>query len=236
MRYSIISINDDRAEYKKVIRDRVPFEEVFVPAFNAYQESPTIGLSHRNLVLRGWGNAKKGEVGVWISNYDNWKFVSESDEPLIVFEDDAIPNEYFKWKFTAAVRELPDDWDFMALWVPDNQRLDYLYDVQYNENGHPRHSGVLPPSESKFRIEGNEIVSRVYQGYGMVALMYSPLGGKKLIDLAHSRGLDTPVDCWLYEEAHKGNLNGYAPKPDFADLVGYDWSTPTHVQNTERLI
>lgn len=237
MKYTIITINDDRIVFKKKIIEHVPFEQLKLPAFNAYEHDPLTGLAERGLTLDPvWNNAKKGEIGVWISNYDTWRFAACMEEPLIVFEDDAIVGQDFSWRFDSLYSQLPKNWDFVALWVPENQRMDYFYDVQYNENGHPRINGVFKDGRSLFSIDGADKTAIVYQGYGMVSLMYSPAGAKKLVRLTKSEGITTPVDCWIYEQAHKGNLNGYAPRPEFADIVTYDWSAASHVQQTERAL
>lgn len=234
MKFTIITLNDDRKEYKEVIRDRVPYEEVELPAVDGREVDLMAEIQERGLHKFAWGNAKQGELGVWLSNFDRWATVANMDEPLIVFEDDAIPGPHFGPALEDLMLELPDDWDFVALWVPENQRQDYLYDNTYDEYGHPRFHGWLPPEDSVYRIPGALCAAHVYQGYGMVALMYSPEGGQKLVNQARHRGIDNPVDCWVYEEAHKGHLKGFAPRPDFADLVNYDWKAESHVQLTER--
>lgn len=234
MKYSIISLNDDRKEYKDYIHRVVQGEHLYMPAVNGPVDDLDYELRIRGLEHRGWGNAKRGEMGVWLSNFDRWEMASRMDEPLVVFEDDAIPDAFFMEKLENVVKELPEDWDFVALWVPENQRDDFLWDVKYNHNGHPAHNGWKRPEESYYLVPGAAYVALAYQGYGMVALMYSPVGGKKLVDLARSRGVDGPVDCWIFEECHKGNLNGYAPRPEQASIVHYDWKAQSHVQHTER--
>lgn len=236
MKYTIISINDDRKEYKDAIRAGMKFDELNMQAYNANERNALDGIAARGLDLKPiWGNPKRGELGVWLSNYDRWHMVSRMTTPLVVFEDDAIVDSEFDSKLESLMSELPDDWDFVALWVPENQRQDYYYDVVYNEYGDPRINGRRPAEYSYYKVEGAEKAALVYQGYGMVSLMYSPRGGKKLVELAKSRGIDNPVDCWIYQEAHKGNLNGYAPMPEHASIVHYDWAAASHVQQTERV-
>jgi GR25 family glycosyltransferase involved in LPS biosynthesis len=235
MKYTIISLNDERKPYKDYIRRIVDGEEIEMPAVNGMTADLSTEAHNRGLSPSFWGNAKLGEIGVWLSNFDRWQLASGLDEPLIVFEDDAIPDAFFNDKLNELIGELPDDWDFVALWVPDNQRQDFLYDVKYNENGHPAFNGYVTPDKSVYRIPGASYAALVYQGYGMVSLMYSPSGGRKLVDLARTRGIDTTVDCWIFEEAHKGNLNGYAPRPEQASIVHYDWKAASHVQLTDRI-
>lgn len=237
LKYTIISLNDDRKHYKDNIRKNVVFEEMHVPAYNANEHHPFEGIALRGLNLDPiWPNAKRGELGVWLSNYDRWKLVSTMEEPLIVFEDDAIVDNTFSEKFDAFVRQLPNGWDFAALWVPENQRQDFRYNLTYDWAGNPIVKGMLPAERSLFAVPNSDRVALVYQGYGMVSLMYSPQGGKKLVSLAKQYGITGPVDCWIYEQAHMGNLNGYAPRPEHAEIVTYDWSATSHVQLTERAL
>lgn len=240
MKFTIISLNDERIAYKNVIRERVQYPEVFLDAVDGRlidvdHEFAERGLT-RGSLLSGykWSNAKRGELGVWLSNYDRWLYAMEMDEPLIVFEDDAVPHPLFNQELENLMTDLPDDWDVFTLWVPENQRVDYFYEVQYDEHGHPAIAGMKTEGESYYYI-GSTKIAKAYQGYGMVAQMYSPKGARKLFELAHYRGVDNPVDCWVFEEIHKGKLNGYAPRTDFTNIVGYDWQAVSHVQLTERV-
>lgn len=238
MKFNIISINDDRKAYKDAIRSQIGIDEVHVPAFNAYKEDPLAGIKARGLELKPeWNNAKKGELGVWLSNYDCWGYCDMLGEPLVVFEDDAILTPDYNMRFSLLMDELPSDWDFAALWVPGNQLVDYDYDVSYDEAGNPRIGSERKYGpDSYYYRPGTNYAALVYQGYGMVSLVYSPDGARKLVDLAHKRGIDGPVDCWVYQEAHKGNLNGFAPYPWETPIVDYDWAATSHVQQTERAL
>ena len=233
LKYTIISINDERDRYKKRIRQLVNLPEVILPAVHGAEVDLTEEYERRGLRRTEW-IAKTGEAGVWLSNFDRWAYVATMDEPLIVFEDDAIVNRYFDKQLELFMEGMPENWDYVALWVPENQRIDYAYDVVYNELGVPDIRGTVPYNESRFKHSLR--VAHVYQGYGMVAMMYSPAGGKKLVELAQRTGIDTPVDCFVYQQAHAGNLDGYAPTPIFANMVEYNWTNPSHVQQTEMFL
>jgi GR25 family glycosyltransferase involved in LPS biosynthesis len=237
-RYGIITLPDsDRVEYKKAIRRNVPYFEQPRPAFDYRVRDPLEAIEEWGLEFRAdlWDNPKKGELAVWLSNYIRWKQAAEHG-PLIVFEDDAVVGPDFKTKFEDFMAELPGDWDFAALWVPENQRQDYLYNAVYDENGRVEIRGFVTPERSIYRIPGNTYAALVYQGYGMVSLVYSRKGGKRLVELAHEVGITGPVDCWIYEQAHRGALKGFAPIPVMADIVEYDWAAQSHVQQTERAL
>jgi GR25 family glycosyltransferase involved in LPS biosynthesis len=233
VKYNIISLDDSRKKYKDEIRRHAKgFHEI--PCYTV--DGRTVDL---NKVVKAYGLKwtdwvpSFGEAGIWLSNYLRWYLVSKMTEPLIVFEDDAIIREGFTEHVKNLLNQLPDDWDFVSLWVPDNQRIDYRYNLSYNESGYPEIYGMRPDGLPSYFDFGAEDVAKVYQGYGMVATMYSPAGGRKLLKLVKKYGLRTPVDCFLLEEAHKGALNGFAPKPDKV-FVDYDWPETT-IHNTELI-
>lgn len=235
MKYTIITLNDERQAYKDVIRKTIHLGEIVMPAVDGGAVDVWDELRKRGIYKNVWFSAKIGELGVWMSNFDRWELASTMDEPLIVFEDDATPDSSFDRKISDFITELPRDWDFAALWVPEEQRQDYLSNVIY-ENGVAKRRGVLPPKRSLFRVEGTLRVARVYQGYGMIALVYSPTGGRRLLELTREYGLTGPVDLWIYEQAHRGNLNGFAPRPEYASIVHYDRGAKSQIKFTARAL
>lgn len=234
MKFNIITLNHpEREHYRAAIRQHVPYEEITIPAVDGRMVDVKEQLHNRGIPMASW-QYKAGEAGVWLSNFDCWSWAAENNEELIVFEDDAVVNAGFPHHFGNFYTALPENWDFAALWVPENQRVDYQYDVTYNEIGDPVHVGPLKHyADSNYKV--NLFAARVYQGYGMVSLMYSPKGARRLLELARDTGPYTPVDCWIYQQAHMGNLDGYAPTPVFCRIVKYDWSAETTIQKTERL-
>lgn len=218
-----------------MIRKRVKVDEVHIPAVNAYEVDVAEELAKRDLFIAYPGMFSTGEIGVWLSNFDCWQWTVDNNEELIVFEDDAIPNINFQPRFHELHSELPPDWDFLTLWVPENQLIDYVYDVVYNEEGHPEHVGPNKNSITSVFNFGAIRLARVYNGYGNVAQCYSPKGARFFIDRVRSTGIYTPVDCYLYQEAHAGRCNGYGPKPNRAKLVGYDWKAETTVHGEDRV-
>lgn len=228
LKFNIISINDERIAYKDNIRKHVGMEEVSIPSVNAYKVDLPFELKSRGLESRPW-TPKIGELGVWLSNFDCWQWAADNEE-LVVFEDDAIIDENFYDGLQVLYSELPEDWDFLTLWVPENQRQDYMYRVEYDDEGMPNILGNVPPGKSSFDY-GARFTARAYQGYGLVATMYSPKGGAALIESARRRGICTPADCFIFQETHAERVKGYAPKPTVG-LVSYDWSAETTVHNT----
>lgn len=232
MKYNIITIGDQRSLYKRKIRATVDFPEVVIPAVDATKVNLIEELEKRSLTLPLPGAFSIGEVGVWLSVFDCWQWSVDNNEELIVFEDDAIVHPHFNTELRGMMTELPEDYDFFTLWVPDNQLQDYMYNVSYDDSGIPTHRGNLLPGNSYYDF-GAEWITRVYNGYGNVAQLFSPKGAQWFINRTQETGLYSPVDCYLYQEAHAGRCFGYAPKPDFANIVGYDWPETT-VHTTPR--
>lgn len=236
MKFQIISINDDRASYKDNIRAKVGLDEVHIPATNAYEVDLKAELDKRNLFVKYPGMFSAGEIGVWLSTFDCWQWAVDNDEELVVFEDDAIPSGTFSFQLAKLYYELPVDYDFFCLWVPPNQTIDYYYNVEYDAEGRPNVVGSnRGDHDSIYNIPQVTRVAKVYNGYGNVAQLYSPKGGRTFIDTARSSGIYTPVDCFLYQEAHAGRAVGYGPKPYWAKLVDYDWKAQTTVHKGDRV-
>lgn len=233
-KYNIISINEDRADYKQTIRKNVQLDEIHVPATDGREVDLSIELENRGLRLPV-GYLSAGEVGIWLSTFDCWQWAVENNENLVVFEDDAIPTESFNALFSKFSTELPKTWGLLSLWVPDNQLPDYTYDLVYDEYGVPTNIGPnRNPFMSLFNY-GAIRLARAYQGYGNVAIMYSPVGAQQLIDRARLGGIDEPIDVWVFCRAHTGTIEAFAPKPIWARAVTYDWKAETTVHNTERI-
>jgi GR25 family glycosyltransferase involved in LPS biosynthesis len=230
--YNIISIDDKRLSYKNHIRETITYPEVSIPAINGSEIDIQAELSSRGLKVTP-GVFSVGEIGIWLSMYDCWQWAAGNNEILITLEDDAIPRHYFDEAVDLFLKEVPDDWDFMCLWVPDNQKQDYMYNVKFDIDGIAHIKGYA--QTSLFDFEGGHFLSRVYNGYGNVAMMFNPKGAKFLMDRVAETGLYTPVDCFMYQQAQSGRCNGYGPKPIHATLVDYDWAETT-VHNTERYV
>lgn len=234
MKYTIVSIDDSRQAYKDRIRKRVGLEEVYVPATNGSEVDLNAELEKRGIEITYPGMFTKGEIGVWLSNFDCWKWAVDNQEELLVFEDDAIPSLDFNKRLKELRSELPSDYDFLNLWVPQNQLIDYVYDVRYDEDGQPTNVGPNRNSVTSVFNFGAIRIARVYNGYGAVAVLYSPKGADFFIRRVQQVGIYTPVDCYIYQEAHAGRCTGYGPKPNRAKLVGYDWRAETTIHGTER--
>lgn len=233
MKYTIISIDDSRANYKHFLRkDMHTMQEVAIPAVDAKSVDLRVELDRRDLSVTYSDAFSIGEIGVWLSVFDCWQWAIDNDEEILVFEDDAIIAGNLEVQLGLLMEEVPRDYDYVSLWVPPNQIQDYNYVVVFNDEGLPTINGTLDNNLSFFDF-GAERVAEVYQGYGNVATVFSPKGARFFIDRAREVGIYTPIDCLLAQAAHAGRCKGYAPKPRYATLVSYDWATTT-VHETPR--
>jgi hypothetical protein len=139
-----------------------------------------------------------GVVGVWASNYKAYKRFLESDyDTLIIFEDDILLSKNFKTVLETYMKELPGDWDFFSFFVPD----DSLF--AFNEDQH----GI-----------GAENVCISYQQWSCAGYMVSREGARKAVKDVESRGINCPVDWYIFnfrmkQEESPMCFNTYTLKP-----------------------
>lgn len=241
IKFTIIHINEDRYNKRSAIKNALFFydEVKDIEFVNGHDEEQIKKMRERYPDFRGRPDIwvpKKGEVGVWYSQMQCWRWAAENNTHLLVFEDDAILEPGFEEIWHELLKELPSDYDFFSMFVPNNQEQDYFQRVAFDHNGVPSSTNYRHDEESSFNF-GADNVAKVYQGYSCVATMYSPKGGRKLLDIADEHGLYTPVDCFLMLEAHKDKLDGYAPKPPplVRRMVSIDWNAPTTIHTTDRI-
>ena len=233
--YSIMTVDDSRAQRKKAIRAAVDLPEI---TDISWVDARRKVVAWRELEKRPWFKIKWrltwGELGVWLSAVTAWEYLLESDlDALIVFEDDAIIEPTFNDGIKKYLEELPDDWDAVSLFVPENQRGDYYYNVTFNSTGDAvsYRRGNKRFHDSIYRI-GDGLLCRTYQGYCNVAMMYSKSGAQKLLDLTKELGSYTPVDCFVFQMANLRRINAYSPHPRQEFHVSYPWNeSPTLVHD-----
>lgn len=227
MDFIILSIDESRAKKKDRIRELVaPWHERGVECVNGHIKGELkraklrSGIEVETMLV--------GEMGVWYSVVSAWVDIANNGS-AVVFEDDALLQPHFRGIIDAAVKELPEDADFLAIFIPPNQAQDYLYRVAYDEDGFPFIlANNIPEDKSQFNI-GKSIITKAYMGYGNVCMYYTPQGAHKLIQLAKERRGYTHVDCFQFQESNRGAVNGYALHPRFRGLVDVDWNAPTLV-------
>lgn len=235
--YNIISINEDRADNKVLLHEAVKelgAIEHHIAGVNGRSVKQLAAGWKRHPEVKKTCRLRLGEIGIWLSTLDNWKWLSESDfDAMILLEDDAIASDNFKQIWDIYQRDLPDDFDFLTLWVPENQRNDYYANFAFDWGGTP---SIVPGERNRdgsdaFRIDGSRL-ARVYQGYGCVGMLYSRKGAAKLYACARGEGTFSTSDCAVFINAHRGLIKGFAPRPDTPMLFEYNWKSETNIHNT----
>lgn len=149
---------------------------------------------------------RPGELGLWYSNINAWFEISKMDEPVMVFEDDAIPKIGFK-KIVEAVQP-PDDFDFATYYTPFRN----------------------------FAQAGRFQLVETGQEHGNICIMYSPDGASKILDLLDDNGIEWPVDIWLFKQnKFEKTLKGYGPRDISQVIIDHDFNVPTNIHNDERI-
>lgn len=234
--YTIISINDDRAENKARLRQTFrELPEAFVMSVNGKSVKQLAHARRQHPDVKKTSPRRLGEMGIWFSQLNAWKFLMDSKyDALLVLEDDAIPTDQCADIVTQYLEYLPEDFDMLSLWVPDNQKRDFYVNYAYGWDGVPH---TMPTGEDTkdgapcFKIDGS-ILANAYQGYGGVAQIYSKKGAAKFYAMAQNEGLFTTSDCFLFINIHRGIIKGYAPRPDAPVAFEYDWKAPTNIHDT----
>ena len=153
--------------------------------------------SWRSVPAAGIQRMKKGELGCSISHLNCWKEVLNSNETMIILEDDVIIN----W----------DLWDEKYYKeVIKREDCDFLY-LQHNDAQlHMGHEGIVPhPTDDK-------LVSPDYP-YNMTGYVLTPKGAKILIDSFEKELV--VVDEYLPYMHRKKNLNIWALKEDSCNQI-----------------
>jgi len=229
LRYTILSIDESREEKKKEIRRILSeWEEFKIDCVNGHKIEEITAA--RMLTSVPHFPMLPGELGVWYSVVKSWIDVINNG-PAVVFEDDALLEEGFPLIFEEAVSDLPDDADFLSLFIPYNQVQDYSYLVEYDKEGNPKIFATgVPEKYSMFKTD-SKYLAKSYQGYGNVCMYYTQSGAQKLLRIAREMGTYTPIDCFIFMQANKGLLNGYSLHPDYYGLVDVDWEAPTLIHD-----
>ena len=138
-----------------------------------------------------------GVIGVWASNYKAYKRFLESDyDTLMLFEDDILLSANFQTVLNTYVSELPVDWDFFSFFVPDDSLFAF---------------------NSSHEI-GAENVCISYQQWSCAGYMVSREGARKAVEDVESRGINCPVDWYIFnfrmkQEENQQRFNTYTLKP-----------------------
>jgi len=139
-----------------------------------------------------------GTVGVFASNYMAYKnFLKTDKDYLFIFEDDVYVSENFAKVVEEYSKELPEGWDFFAIFVPDDCLK--WYNPDYN-------------------LPDRKYVSRTYQDWSCAGYMVNRMSAEKAVKDVEEHGVNNPIDWYIFNSRHLGTgtiyFNTYSPMPN----------------------
>lgn len=201
MKYTIIKVNDrakDQVDHNiHMLKGHTYINNI--DFFNGNEGNAWDVINHRQIRTDTWSpydgrstGPLPGEYGVWVSNLNIWEYIENNDiDDMLVLEDDVYLLDNAESIIDTAIKELPENWDFLSL---------------YYFEGHNQ--------ETEDSDIGKEYIHKsINQPSGNQAMVYSKRGASKILKLVRRFGIDYTVDCFVYKKAQMGFLNGYSIKP-----------------------
>jgi GR25 family glycosyltransferase involved in LPS biosynthesis len=161
---------------------------------------------------------KRGDFGGFIGHYNSWRKCVELDEPLMVFEDDAIVPDGFIDNLNL-ILDTPPPIDLLSLCVNDYGKMFYDQKVLFDNYGYHAYHRPLRKGERNQFDEGHKYLCRIYQPWTLTATLYYPKAAQSLINTVVKMGVHMNADAFVHHRARLREFNGYAPKPEYLDLV-----------------
>jgi GR25 family glycosyltransferase involved in LPS biosynthesis len=156
---------------------------------------------------------KKGELGIFASNYQAWnKFLKSDFDYLLIMEDDIKLDNNFIDGINSYLERLPKDWDFFSPFVHWWQSANL-----YNKETHDY---------------GDKDICKSFQTWSLACYFISKQGAKKILESLNN-GFEDPVDWYIFKNTELFNI--YTLKPEanrFCDLLYLD----TTIQNYESQV
>lgn len=223
MRYTVFSVSQERAQFRQAIIDRCPLDYAPVKSVNGVTEDLDSYIERWGLSESIKNNHQpyhKGELGIWFSVLNAIEWCASNEEELLTLEDDAMIQTDFGAKLESRLSYLPSDYDFLSLFVPRDHTDWFHYEKLIDERGvilDGKHKRVGRNNVHPYFV--NQFISKSWQRYGGVSMLYSPSGARKILDLISTIGISWQYDEWMYMQQRIGNLNGYSFNPGKVDIV-----------------
>jgi GR25 family glycosyltransferase involved in LPS biosynthesis len=208
MKYCIISINDRAKnvvlQNKKILHN---FEYIdSIKYCDAKKENPWNVLNKMNIRTDTWspyyakrGEPLSGEIGIFTSLAIVYDFIEQNNlEHILVLEDDAQLSDNFVNLLNLALRDTPKDFDFLCLY----------------SNSHENQVVT-----DRTNINKKYIHKAKNQGSGILGMVYSLNGAKKLLKLMKLKGTESTIDDFIFQQVRLNLINGYIIKPDFPKMM-----------------
>lgn len=195
----LLERDKDRVDHVNKIRTRFPDIQVFGAIDGQTNKIEEILNTKEFLLSDDYKNkCNRGQLGCLFSHIFLWKkIVAENIKECVIFEDDVeIPNDFHE-RFLNIHKELPQNYDFLYLFV------------------HPKQYKVLTEKDAAF-IKGNKYISKAYKTYGTVGYCISLEGAKKLLKLFSkvTGNVDTQISTNL------NKLNIFSVLKPFLSTIG----------------
>lgn len=226
MKYTIISIDDSRAKHKEAVRlDMAGSTEIEIDCLDARPLDLDLGAHLHDIGLKMapfWMHQqwKRGDIGGFVGHYNAWRKCVDLDEPLVVFEDDAIipPRDATipDW-IERATDEVPD-WEFLSLCSNSYGQMFYNQRVVFDSYGYHRFHHDLQPGQPN-QFDASKLFARVYQPWTLTAAVYTPSAARYLIEYIQRTGIYMNADALVMHQARLQRFRAYAPKPEFINKV-----------------
>lgn len=202
MKYTIIHVNDRCVdlmnENKNILKSFDYVDDIVF--FNGNVGNASDILNDKGISQDVWSpydgrqtSPLPGELGIWVSTLNCWQYMVDNNiETLLMLEDDISLNKNFVKNLKLCLKDLPKNFDFLSLfYFEDQNKLTEDTDIK-----------------SKY-------IHRASNQYSAgQAIMYSLKGAKKMLKLIRRKGLEYTADCFIFEQARLGFVNGYSIVPN----------------------
>jgi hypothetical protein len=139
-----------------------------------------------------------GVVGAFASHYAIWKRMADTrHDAVIVLEDESYLTDEFIHTVNCLLLCAPSQWDFLSLFVPDNQK------VMYNESRHQ----IIAPG-----------LCKAYQTSSSVAYIVSQKGALTALYDIGVFGFSLPIDLYIWGRG-PGKFVNYCLSPYLPPIV-----------------
>jgi hypothetical protein len=197
--YTIIKINDRAVKTLELLHQTVngnyhniKFIDYNVVDINNFFSSRNINIHYIGDLFGLSKYFKNGELACAASHIVAMEYLLDNDlEQLMVFEDDIILEDKFKNILPICLKDLPDNYDFMAdsSYMPNYQEISTVEDI----------------------IDiGSKFICKAYlQNSHTGFMLYSKSGAKNILNLYRKYGFICPIDTFLFWLNRRGDLKGY---------------------------
>ena len=151
-----------------------------------------------------------GMVGCFLSHVKCWQLCVKQKAPLIVFEDDVVVSPEFGSKLSAAMENLPDDWDVLMLGAlgaisPKYYHINFLHAVLAGGLRWPRWHSTD--------------VHEPMRPFGTHAYVVSPRGAAKLLQKCPKVNYHVDVVMWGLRSLRLYAIHPLVAKQTHADTT-----------------